>query len=103
VESRESTATKWRDNVARAEALALEFGHFEFTTAPNLITALSKGRGYGEAGGEGFFSSVTTSESLTRRFAAPPLSRERARAVIHCYLAVRSNVQTREPEEQALG
>ena len=54
-------------------ALHLEFGHFEFTTAPNLITALPRGRGYGEAGGEGLFSSVTISESLTPRFAVPPL------------------------------
>jgi len=49
-----------------------EFGHFEFTTGPNLITALSKGRVYGEAGGEGAFPSVTISESLTHRFAVPP-------------------------------
>ena len=56
-------------------------GTFEFTILPNLITALSKGRepalssakGYGEAGGEGLFSSVTMSESLTHRFAVPPL------------------------------
>jgi len=60
---------------------AVEFGHFEFTTAPNLTTALSKGRepalssamGYGEATGKGLFSSVSISESLTHRFAAPPL------------------------------
>jgi len=53
-------------------ARPLEFGHFEFTTAPNLITALSEGRGYGEAGGEGLFSSITISKSLTHRFAVPP-------------------------------
>ena len=38
-----------------------------------LTTALSEGRGYGEAGGEGFFSSCKISESLTHRFAVPPL------------------------------
>jgi len=30
-----------------------------------VITALSEGRGYGEAGGEGLFSSCQISESLT--------------------------------------
>ena len=36
-----------------------------FTAGPQLITALSQGRGYGEAGGEGLFSSRQISESLT--------------------------------------
>jgi len=62
-----------------SHALRLELGHFELTTAPNLITALSKGRepalssakGYGEAGGEGLFSAGTSSESVTHRFASP--------------------------------
>jgi hypothetical protein len=35
--------------------------------------ALSEGRGYGEAGGEGLFASCQISESLTHRFAVPPL------------------------------
>src|SRR6516164_3666125 len=39
---------------------------FAFTVGPQLITALSEGRGYGEAGGEGFFSSCQISESLSR-------------------------------------
>ena len=39
---------------------------------PQLITALSEGRGYGEAGGEGLFSSSKISEALTHRFAVPP-------------------------------
>ena len=38
-----------------------------------LITALSGGKGYGEAGGEGLFSSSKISEALTHRFAVPPL------------------------------
>ena len=38
---------------------------FGFTAGPQLITALSQGRGYGEAGGEGLFSSRQISESLT--------------------------------------
>ena len=54
-----------------SHALRLELGHFELTTAPNLITAISKGRGYGEAGGEGLFSAGTSSESVTHRFASP--------------------------------
>ena len=42
-------------------------------SGPQLITALSEGRGYGEAGGEGLFSSSKISEALTHRFAVPPL------------------------------
>ena len=42
-------------------------------SGPQLITALSEGRGYGEAGGEGLFASWQISESLTHRFAVPPL------------------------------
>ena len=38
-----------------------------------MITALAEGRGYGEAGGEGLFSSCKIRESLTHRFAVPPL------------------------------
>jgi len=38
---------------------------FWFTEGPQLMTALSQGRGYGEAGGEGLFSSRQISESLT--------------------------------------
>jgi len=37
------------------------------------MTTLSKERGYGEAGGEGLYSSVTIIESLTHRIAVPPL------------------------------
>ena len=40
---------------------------------PQLITALSEGRGYGAAGGEGLFSSCKFSRSLTHRCAVPPL------------------------------
>jgi len=42
-------------------------------SGPQLITALSEGRGYGEAGGGGLFSSSKISEALTLRFAVPPL------------------------------
>ena len=43
---------------------------------PQLITALSRARGYGEKpGGEGLFSWCKTSESLTHRYAVP-LSRK---------------------------
>jgi hypothetical protein len=56
---------------------------FGFTGPRPLITPLSEGRGYGEAGGEGFFSSGTTNESLTHRYAVPPLSRKRARAIVN--------------------
>ena len=42
-------------------------------SGPQLITALSEGRGYGEAGGEGLFAWWQISESLTHRFAVPPL------------------------------
>jgi hypothetical protein len=52
---------------------SFEFVHFAFTARPQLITALSEGRGYGEAGGEGLFSSCMSSESLTHRFTVPPL------------------------------
>jgi hypothetical protein len=41
-------------------------------SGPQLITAPSEGRGYGEAGGEGLFSSSKISEPLTHRFAVPP-------------------------------
>jgi len=48
-----------------------------------LITALSEGRGYGEAEGEGLFSSCKISESLTHPdLPGSPLSRKRARAVL---------------------
>ena len=36
----------------------LELSTFGFTGRPQLITALSEGRGYGEAGGEGLFASL---------------------------------------------
>ena len=42
-------------------------------SGPQSITALSKGRGCGEAGGEGLFSSSKISGALTHRFAVPPL------------------------------
>jgi hypothetical protein len=46
--------------------------------------AVSLGRGYGEAGGEGLFSSCISSESLTHPdLSGSPLSRKRARAVIN--------------------
>jgi hypothetical protein len=48
---------------------------FGFTAGSQLTTALSKGRGPGEAGGEGLFSSRKISESLTHRFAVAPLPR----------------------------
>jgi len=38
-----------------------------------LITALSEGRGYGEAGGEGYFLRATNAESLTHYERAPLL------------------------------
>jgi hypothetical protein len=41
-----------------------------------LITALSEGRGYGEGGGEGLFFPRRISNSLTHRYAVPPLSRK---------------------------
>jgi hypothetical protein len=37
------------------------------------MMALSEGRGYGEAGAKALFSSCEISESLTHRFAVPPL------------------------------
>ena len=40
---------------------------------PQSITTLSRGRGYGEAGGEGLFCSRKISDSLTHRCAVPPL------------------------------
>ena len=50
--------------------------------APQLVTALSEGRGYGEAGGEGLFW-FKSSESLTHPDpSGSPLSRKRARAVV---------------------
>ena len=52
--------------------MPLEFVHLD-SLAPQLITALSEGRGYGEAGGEGLSSSCKINESLTHRFAVPPL------------------------------
>src|SRR6516225_1234838 len=52
----------------------LEFLHCGFTAGPQLITALSEGRGYGEAGGEGSFSWFKISESLTHPACGiPPL------------------------------
>ena len=43
-------------------------------SGPQLITAPSEGRGYGEAGGEGLFSSCKTSDSLTHPACGiPPL------------------------------
>jgi len=45
---------------------------FGFTLGPQLITALSEGRGYGEAGGEGFFSSSKINPSPTRQLTGPP-------------------------------
>jgi hypothetical protein len=56
---------------------------FGFTAAPELITALSEGRGYGEAGGGGLLSSCKISESLTHPDSGSPLSRKRARAVVN--------------------
>ena len=50
----------------------LEFVHLD-SPGPQSITALSRGRGYGEAGGEGLFCSCKISESLTHRCAVPPL------------------------------
>ena len=44
--------------------------------APQLIMALfegAEGRGYGEAGGEGLFCRRRISNSLTHRYAVPPL------------------------------
>ena len=52
---------------------ALELLHLDSRARPQLITARSEGRGYGEAGGEGLFSSSKISEALTHRFAVPPL------------------------------
>ena len=46
-----------------------------------MITALSEGRGYGEAGGEGLFPPCRISESLTHQSADWFPSRERARAL----------------------
>jgi hypothetical protein len=48
--------------------LPLEFLHLGL----QLITALSQGRGYGEAGVRGLFSLYKITESLTHRFAVPP-------------------------------
>jgi hypothetical protein len=46
---------------------------FGFTAGSLLITALSKGRGYGAAGSEGLLSSFKISESLTHPACGIPL------------------------------
>src|SRR6516165_10677660 len=55
-------------DVGRTLGSASRVSTFGFTVGPQLITALSEGRGYGEAGGEGLFSSCQISESLTHTF-----------------------------------
>ena len=59
----------------RVSAPPLEFVHLDSLGGPQLITALSPGRGYGEAGREGLFSWCETSGSLNR--CTVPLSRKR--------------------------
>jgi len=68
---------------------------FGLTAGPQLITALSEGRGYGEAGGEGLFASWQISESLTHRFAVPP-SPATGRGLLSVDISLsEQNVQTR--------
>jgi hypothetical protein len=57
----------------RPEGLCPRVSTFGFTARPQLITALSKGRGYGEAGGEGLVSSCQISEPLTHQPRRSPL------------------------------
>jgi hypothetical protein len=50
---------------------------------PQVITALSEGRGYGDARGERLFSSHRLNESLAHPACGIPLTRKRARAVVN--------------------
>jgi hypothetical protein len=58
------------DRLFRSATRVCTFG---LTVRQPLITALSEGRGYGAAGGEGLFSSYKISRFLTHRCAVPPL------------------------------
>jgi len=55
---------------------------FGFTAGPQLTAALSQGRGYGEAGGEGLFCSAKPADPSPTA-SRSPLSRKRARAIVN--------------------